>query len=129
MARATLDAQDSRYLREILITRTSLLLTDTTQEGDWLEFKGFSHLRSWLCVPLVTAQRVLGFLSLGDTHIQAFTSEHLRLAESLAIPAAVAIQNARLYEEADIFRTELDRRLVDLQQADGVQRGTRPSIS
>jgi len=42
----------------------------------------------------------------------------LRLAKSLAIPAAVAIQNARRYKQAEIFRTELEQRLADLQQAD-----------
>ena len=123
-SRVTLNARDSRYLMEILATRKSLLLTDTAQEKGWVDFKGFSHLRSWLCVPLVTAQQVVGFLSLGDTHVHAFTREHLRLAESLAIPAAVAIQNARLYEQTEIFRTELEQRLVDLQQTDRAQERT-----
>jgi PAS domain S-box-containing protein len=115
---ATLDARDSRFLMEILATKQSLLITNTAQEGEWVSFKGFSHLHSWLCVPLVASQRVLGFLSLGDTRDHTFTHEHLRLAKSLAIPAAVAIQNARLYEQAEIFRGELEQRLVELQQAD-----------
>ncbi len=115
---ATLDARDSRFLMEILATKQSFLITNTAQEGEWASFKGFSHLRSWLCVPLVASQRVLGFLSLGDTRGHTFTHEHLRLAKSLAIPAAVAIQNARLYEQAEIFRVELEQRLADLQQAD-----------
>jgi PAS domain S-box-containing protein len=115
---ATLDARDSRFLMEILATKQSLLITNTAQEEEWASFKGFSHLRSWLCVPLVASQRVLGFLSLGDTRGHTFTHEHLRLAKSLAIPAAVAIQNARLYEQAEIFRGELEQRLAELQQAD-----------
>jgi PAS domain S-box-containing protein len=115
---ATLDARDSRFLMEILATKQSLLITNTAQEEEWVSFKGFSHLRSWLCVPLVASQRVLGFLSLGDTRGHTFTREHLRLAKSLAIPAAVAIQNARLYEQAEIFRGELEQRLAELQQAD-----------
>jgi GAF domain-containing protein len=94
------------------------LITNTAQEPEWVNFKGFSHLRSWLCVPLVASQQVLGFLSLGDTKSQTFAHEHLRLAKSLAIPAAVAIQNARLYEQAEIFRGELEQRLAELQQAD-----------
>ncbi len=69
-------------------------------------------------MPLVASQQVLGLLSLGDTHVQAFTQEHLRLAKSLAIPAAVAIQNAWLYEQAEIFRAELEQRLADLEQAE-----------
>jgi GAF domain-containing protein len=54
---------------------------------------------------------VLGLLSLGDTRADAFSQEHLRLAKSLAIPAAVAIQNARLYERVEIYAAELEQRL------------------
>jgi PAS domain S-box-containing protein len=112
---ATLDATDNRFLMQVLITRNSLLIADTSKEAEWAAFKGFSNLRSWLCVPLVASRQVLGLLSLGDTRAQAFTQEHLRLAKSLAIPAAVAIQNARLYERAEIYGAELEHRLADLE--------------
>jgi len=114
---STFDAKDSEFLMHVLAGRNSLLIPNTTEETGWVVFKGFSHLRSWLCVPLVASQQVLGLLSLGDSHAQAFTQEHLRLAKSLASPAAVAIQNARLYEQAEIFRAELEQRLADLEQA------------
>lgn len=112
---ATLDAADNRFLMQVLTTRNSLLIPDTAEETEWAALKGFSDLRSWLCVPLVASQQVLGLLSLGDTRAQAFTHEHLRLAKSLAIPAAVAIQNARLYERAEIYGAELEQRLADLE--------------
>jgi len=114
---ATFDSRDSEFLMHVLAGRNSLLIPNTDEEASWVGFKGFSHLRSWLCVPLVASRQVLGLLSLGDTRAQAFTQEHLRLAKSLAIPAAVAIQNARLYEQAEIFRAELEQRLADLEQA------------
>lgn len=114
---ATLDAKESAFLMNVLAGMNSLLISDTSLEAEWATFKGFSHLRSWLCVPLIASQQVLGLLSLGDTRAQAFTQEHLRLAKSLAIPAAVAIQNARLYEQAEIFRAELEQRLSDLERA------------
>ena len=123
---ATLDAKDSTFLMHVLATRNSLLISNTSEEADWAAFKGFSHLRSWLCVPLVASQQVLGLLSLGDPRPRAFTQEHLRLAKSLAIPAAVAIQNARLYERAEIFRAELEQRLADLEQAERVLRDVQP---
>lgn len=115
---ATLDARDSRFLMRVLTGRNSLLISDTAKKEDWKNFKGFVHLRSWLCVPLVASDATLGFLSLGDTHLEAFTSEHLRLAKSLAIPAAVAIQNARLYERAEIYGAELEHRLADLERVE-----------
>lgn len=128
---ATFDAKDSESLMRVLAGRSSLLIPNTAAETGWAAFKGFSHLRSWLCVPLIASQQVLGLLSLGDSNAQAFTQEHLRLAKSLAIPAAVAIQNARLYEQAEIFRAELEQRLADLEQAQKelreVQQGWEPS--
>ena len=113
---ATLDAGENRFLTQVLATKSSLLIPNTSQEQDWQGFEGHSHMQSWLCVPLIAAQRVLGILSLGDTRAHTFTQEHLRLAKSLAIPAAVAIQNARLYERAEIYGVELEQRLVDLHQ-------------
>jgi PAS domain S-box-containing protein len=110
----TLDARGNRFLMQVLTTKNSLLIPDTAKEPEWANLKGRAHMRSWLCVPLVASQRVLGLLSLGDTRPCFFTTEHLRLAKSLAIPAAVAIQNARLYERAEIYGFELEQRLTDL---------------
>jgi PAS domain S-box-containing protein len=118
---ATWDATDCRFLMQVLISRTSLFIPNTGQEKEWDQFQGNSHFRSWLCVPLVASQHVLGLLSLGNTRAQTLTPEHLRLAKSLAIPAAVAIQNARLYERAEIYGAELQHRL-DRSQKQSIQR-------
>ncbi|MGH7466804.1 MAG: sensor histidine kinase [Longimicrobiales bacterium] len=58
-------------------------------------------LRSALFVPLVAHGRILGALSMVSTEAdRVFTSNDLRTAEELANRAAVAIENARLYEAA-----------------------------
>ena len=112
---ATLDARNNPFLMKVISSRSSVLISDTAREARWTHCEGFSDLRSWLCVPLVASEQVLGFLSLGDAHIHVLGQEHLRLANSLAIPAAVAIQNARLYERAAIYGIELQQRLADLE--------------
>jgi PAS domain S-box-containing protein len=114
----TIEARDCHFLMRVLATKNSVLISDTNEEPEWSSFKGHAHMRSWLCVPLVASQQVLGLLSLGDTRAHFFTHEHLRLAKSLAIPAAVAIQNARLYERAEIYGTELEQRLADLNETE-----------
>ena len=113
---ATIDASHNRFLMQVLVTKVPLLVPDTATEPEWQAFKGYSQMRSWLGVPLIASGRVLGLLSLGDTRAQAFSQEHLRLAKSLAIPAAVAIQNARLYERAEIYGAELEQRIADVEQ-------------
>lgn len=112
----TFDATHNRFLMRVLTTKNAVLFSDTRGEPDWHSFAGHGRFRSWLCVPLVASQRVLGLLSLGCAQSQAFSHEHLRLAKSLAIPAAVAIQNARLYERAEIYGAELQQQVSDLQQ-------------
>ncbi len=93
------------------------MLADTKQEADWQTFKSHTHLRSWLCVPLVASQHTLGLLSVGHAEPDSFTREDLRRAQLLAIPAAAAIQNSRLYECASIYGSELEKRINDLHEA------------
>jgi PAS domain S-box-containing protein len=118
----TFDASANRFLMHVLASKAPMLVADTDTEPEWHAFKGYSQMRSWLCVPLIASDRVLGLLSLGDAQSQAFSPEHLRLAKSLAIPAAVAIQNARLYEHAEIYGAELEQRLEDLEQTQNALR-------
>jgi PAS domain S-box-containing protein len=114
----TWNVPEHRPLMHVLLTQKGLLVSNTAEEQGWNQFNGHRQFRSWLCVPLVASECVLGLLSLGDLNTEAFTPEHLRLAGSLALPAAVAIQNARLYERAEIYGAELEKRLADLEQSE-----------
>lgn len=114
----TLVADKSPLLKRMLEDRKSVLISDTRQEKEWPTFKGHTQLRSWLSVPLVASNDYLGFLSVGHKEPNRYTHDHLRRAELLAIPAAAAIQNARLLARADIYASELEKRLADLREAE-----------
>ena len=113
----TFDANDFPLIQKALLNQNGLFLLDTAQEQEWRVLRGLGQPRSWLCVPLVASHQNLGILSLGHTSPHTFTQEHLRLTKSLAIPAAAAIQNARLYECAKIYGAELEKRASDPQAA------------
>ena len=114
----TLIADESPFLKRVLQDRKSVLIPDTKQEKEWQSFKGHNQLRCWLSVPLLASDEYLGFLSIGHIDPNRYTQEHLRRAELLSIPAAAAIQNARLFARADIYASELEKRLVDLREAE-----------
>lgn len=108
-----LEGEPNRYFERVRVTRKSVLVRDTRQEATWEDTHPLSGVRSWICVPLVAAterlsERVLGLLSVCHSSPNAFSSEHFRVAQSLGISAAVAIQNARLYERAEIYAAELE---------------------
>jgi PAS domain S-box-containing protein len=112
----TLRASENAFLQRVLFEKKAILLTDVALQSEWRNIPIFDHFQSWLGVPLVAAARVLGILSLGSKTARIFTTEHLRLTRSLAIPAAVAIQNARIHERAEIYAAELEVRLRELRK-------------
>jgi PAS domain S-box-containing protein len=67
--------------------------------GDLLETT-FAYICSWLAVPLMLKDRVIGILALSHHRAAYFTAHHASLAQAIANQAAVAIENARLYERA-----------------------------
>jgi PAS domain S-box-containing protein len=113
----TFKASDNLFLEKILFEKRAILLADVTQETEWHRIEPLDRMGSWLGVPLIAAGSVLGILSLGAHVSDVFTCEHLRLAKSLAVAAAVAINNARVHERAEIYSSELELKLRELREA------------
>ena len=111
-------ADESSFFHRVLTEQKSILIADTKTEEKWQTFKGHKQLRSWLSVPLVASGEYLGCLSVGHTQPNLYTQEHLRRAELLAIPAAAAIQNAKLYETARIYGEALESQINSLKRAE-----------
>jgi PAS domain S-box-containing protein len=107
----------SVFVQRILYEKQAILLSETSKHDEWQDIQPFEGVQSWLGIPLVAGGRVLGVLSLGAQAPCKFTTEHLRVAKSLAIPATVAIQNARIHERAEIYAAELELRLEELREA------------
>lgn len=59
-----------------------------------------SYVRCWMGVPLVSRGQVIGILSITSSEPGYFTPAHASLSVTIANQAAVAIENARLYEQA-----------------------------
>lgn len=114
----TFVADDCPLFQRIWSERKRRLIWDTRNEKEWQTFTGHTEFRSWLCVPLAASEEFLGFLSVGHIDPNHFTENDLRRAELLAIPAAAAIQNARLYSTAEMYGSELEKRLSDLEKAE-----------
>jgi signal transduction histidine kinase len=73
----------------------------------------FNVIRSWLAVPLALKDKVLGALTISWTDPAYFTADHARLARAFADQASIAIENARLYVQAQqLAATEERQRLA-----------------
>lgn len=97
---------------------------DTLADPRYIRCESGMDARSELVVPLLLQDRLIGVMDLESTEMHAFTAEHERMLATLASYIAIALENARLFEE--IRSTE--RRLHDdLATAREIQRQLLPT--
>jgi serine phosphatase RsbU (regulator of sigma subunit) len=80
--------------------------------------------KSWLGVPMMVGEQVTGILSL--QHIDrenAFDESDVRLLQTLAASMSVALENARLFDEAQRLLDETKQRAYELQIINRLQEG------
>lgn len=107
------DAKSNSIFAEICSSHRSVLITDTRQDAAWERVPGADHALNWIGVPLIAYGKTIGLYSLDKAEPGFFTAEHMRLAESLAAPAASAIANARLFQLGRQNAEELEERIIE----------------
>lgn len=90
-------------------TRQAILVPDVCKDPRYVE--GNPETRSELAVPLIYKDKVVGVLDLEHTRRGFFTEDHRRTMGTLAAQVAIAIENARLYEEIARQERRLERDL------------------
>ena len=85
-----------------VLTDPQITLTPTVR--DWIEREG---RRAALGVPLVVNDTVVGALSIGDAPGRVFDDEEVQVAQAFADQASLALDNARLYQEARAYAERL----------------------
>ena len=77
--------------------RRSLLIPDVTRDPRYITVN--PRTLSELAVPLVVKEQVVGVLNLESKRKDFFTRQHLQMVELLGPQVAIAIENARLYQQ------------------------------
>ncbi len=90
-------------------TRQAVLVPDVSKDSRYIKLN--PETRSELAVPLIYKDKVIGVLDLEHTRRGFFTEDHKRTMATLAAQVAVAIENARLYEEIARQERRLERDL------------------
>ncbi|MGD1996618.1 MAG: GAF domain-containing protein, partial [Anaerolineae bacterium] len=86
---------------EVVRTRAPVVVDDVVPL--YAEFGREPHaqagIRSWLGVPMVVGERLIGMIALDKQEPDFYTEESARMAEAFAAQAAIAFDNARLHSE------------------------------
>lgn len=93
--------------------RQSVICSDVRKDPRYLEV--YKDIRSGLYVPLKVGEIVIGSVAVESTMLDAFNKQDQRLLETVCAQAAVAIENAHLYQK-------LQQKLVDQQNVEAALR-------
>jgi len=80
-------------------TGEPILANDVVEEPRFRSVEALKDTKSELAVPVKIGNKVLGVLDIESTELEAFSEADLFTAQTLADQLAIAIENARLYDE------------------------------
>jgi len=89
--------------------KQTVLVPDVNKDARYIKLN--PETKSELAVPLIYKDRVIGVLDLEHTRKGFFTEDHKKTVTTLAAQIAIALENARLYEEINRQERRLERDL------------------
>ena len=120
---------DSGYGR-VVLRREPVIIGEIWDDTPWLrdmreqageEMRAlFGDIHSWMGVPLIAKDNLIGVLGVDHVEPHHFTEQHARLALAFAEQAAVAIENARLYKQAQQLSALEERQRLARELHDSV---------
>ena len=105
------------YVKRSLKT---IVLDDATAQNDFIAdpYLMEHQPKSVLCTPIVHQGKLMGLLYLeNQLTIGAFTLSRLEVIQLLCAQAAISLENAQLYKQAQNYAQQLERSLHELKQA------------
>ncbi|MBK9926275.1 MAG: GAF domain-containing protein [Anaerolineales bacterium] len=83
--------------RELTTARKTLIMPDAQQDPRFEKWEGTEQIRGWMGIPMISQDKIVGFINLDSHRINAFTERDATIARTFANSAAVAIKNAQLF--------------------------------
>lgn len=100
-SRALLPLPAQAILADVLVAGAPYSTNDIQQDPRFEAWpEGYPDLKSFLGVPIRSGDEIVGAFYLSNENTWGFTPDHRTLVELLAPHAALAIKNARLYEQS-----------------------------
>ena len=101
-----------------------LLISDVSKDPRYINL--VEDVRSELVIPMLIKDRCIGVFDLESPELNAFSKENKELLTLLASQAAVAIENARLYEEVRRNEERIEKELRFAQRVQAALLPTEP---
>jgi signal transduction histidine kinase len=106
----------------------TLHVPDVRAQSDFPNFRAVTHYGTHLTVPLRNREELIGALVGRRTEAQPFTPAQIKLLETFADQAVIAIENVRLFQELQARTSELARSVGELKALGEVGQAVSSSL-
>ena len=113
------------YAMQVYEQRQAVIKGDVQDDADWLEIQthvdvpnqtGTGRVRSWMGIPMLMGEQVIGYIFLNKFEPDYYNHRDAETAFAIAQQAAIAVENARLFESEQERRQVADT-LIDVGRA------------
>jgi diguanylate cyclase (GGDEF)-like protein len=94
----TFPIKSTTIIRSVLVEKRPSIVPDTHTDPDWISTPGTPFFHCWIGAPVIINDKVSAIFSLNKKEIGFYNQAHANRLVSLCSDAALAIQNAQLYE-------------------------------
>lgn len=108
------------HLNLMYHSRKACIIPDVDAINSWVRFPNVRVPRSYLAAPLCIGDAVIGFLHLDSFAPHFFTALHAERLSAFANQAAIALENARLYQKAQALAALEERQRIARDLHDSV---------
>ncbi len=85
------------------------IIDDVHASPNWQQWEDEEPIHAWMGAPLLVGERAVGVLTIDSFNIAEYSETDAQHLQTFANQAAVAIENARLFEDAQQAREEAER--------------------
>ena len=89
----------SDHMLENFAERKVIVIPDTRNDSRWIAVPEMDYIRSWIGAPLLVKGKLIGVLNVDSTTVNAYDAALGETVMAFANQAAIAIENARLFDE------------------------------
>jgi signal transduction histidine kinase/putative methionine-R-sulfoxide reductase with GAF domain len=108
-----LNVADVQILQIMFETRRPLVISDIALDPRWPQVRPMIAQGAYAGAPIIVKGRIIGFLQIINLTPNSLAQRQAEQLQAFANQAAIAIENARLYDQVQHYADELEQRVAE----------------
>lgn len=101
------------HLQRMIDSGQPFVIPDTVQYPNWAHSNNRAMLRSYVGAPIWSGDQVIGLINVDSVTPDFFSGKHAERLKAFANQAALAVQNARMFQKLSTYSQDLEKAVLE----------------